>query len=415
MRPTARLAALGTLSATAAEACLAAAAGAVLLSACGSCDSIVRQTAVPAMVGANIDGVEADQGGHRLFFADRTNRGVDIIDTSGAAPRFKGTINLPDSPNGLAFSPGQKRLYAGMDGGQLAVIDVDARSPRYTQVVDKVAVDPTDADLLDYSPRTQSVYVGTGQSGSVVVVDATTEKVTNRFDLNGEVEQPRLDPADGKLYVTTPKTDSVLRLDPATGAVTRTFTQKGCRPAGLAINPSRQIALVACGASTAVFDLRTGQDQVSATVQGGDIVNYDSRVDSFTIGSSHGPSDSTVGVFAGDGHFIGQVASAPNAHGAVFDDATGMLYAAGPQGLLSFSPAACAPLPGWVTPVATSAVFFSPLVAFGLFLLYYAKRRARPGAKEKGQTWEQKQQEDLAAERERMQALEDAIFGPESG
>jgi streptogramin lyase len=413
MRPTARLAALGTVLATAAEACLAAAAGAVLLSACGSCDSIVRQTSLPALAAANIDAVEADQGGHKLYFADRTNHGVDIVDISGAAPRYRGTINLPDLPNGLAFSPSQNRLYAGMDGGQLAVIDVDGRSQQYMQVIDKVTVDTTNADLLDFSPRTNSVYVGTSQSGTVVVVDASTDKVTNRFDVKGPVEQPRLDPADGKLYVTTPKTDSLLRLDPATGAVTRTFTQKGCRPSGLAINPSRQIALVACGASTAVFDLRTGLDQVSATVQGGDIVNYDAPLDNFTIGSSHGPGNSTVGVFAGDGHFLGQVASAPNAHAAVFDDATGLLYAAGARGLLSFSPAACAPLPGWVTPVATSSVFFAPLLAFGLFLVYYSRRRRRPGAKT--QTWEELQQEDLAAERERMRALEDAIFGPESG
>jgi DNA-binding beta-propeller fold protein YncE len=413
MRSAARLASFLTASSVALAAGFSAAAGALLLSACGSCDSIVHQTAVPAMAGANIDAVEADQGGHRLYFADRTNHGVDIVDTSGATPRFKGTINLPDSPNGLAFSPGLKRLYAGMDGGQLAVIDMDARSPQYTQVIDKVTVDTTNADLLDFSPRTHSVYVGTSQSGTVVVVDASTDTVTNRFDVKGPVEQPRLDPADGRLYVTTPKTDALLQLDPATGAVTRTFTQKGCRPTGLAINPSRQIALVACGASTAVFDLRTGLDQVSATVQGGDIVNYDSHVNSFTIGSSHGPSNSTIGVFAGDGHFVGQVASAPNAHGAVFDDASGLLYAASARGLLSFAPAACAPLPGWVTPAATSAVFFAPLLAFGLFLLYYARRPTRPVANK--QTWEQLQQEDFASERERMRALEDVIYGPLDG
>ncbi|HKC19116.1 MAG TPA: YncE family protein [Candidatus Dormibacteraeota bacterium] len=396
---------------------LSAAAGTVLLSACGSCDSIVRQSALPVLAAGSFDGVAADQSGHRLYFADQSIKAVDVVDVSGSSPRFMGSVDLPGSPNGLAVAPGLHRLYAGMDGGQVAVIDTDGTSQSFMQVIDNVTVDaaqtsPT-ADLMDYSASTKSLYVGTGSSGSVVVMDATTDKVTRTFPLNTPVEQPRFDAADGKLYVTTPHTDALLRVDPSNGKVLRTLTQKSCRPSGLAINPSRQIAMVACRGTMALFDLRTGLDQISRSVPGGDIVSYDSSADRFTVGSSHGPRDSSVGVYTGDARFVGMVASSPEAHGAVFDDRTGLLYAVSKAGLLSFSPAACAPPPDWLTFTGGAAVFFVPMALFGLFLISYARRRSQIASSGKRPpTWDELQREDLASERARIRDLEDAIYGP---
>ncbi|HET7338265.1 MAG TPA: hypothetical protein VFK22_01840, partial [Candidatus Dormibacteraeota bacterium] len=257
------------------SALLAAALGTAVLSACGNCDSIVRQTALPVLAAGTFDGVAADQSAHQLYFADRSRQAVDMVDVSGASPRFMGSVDLPDSPNGLAAAPTLHRVYAGMDGGHVAVIDTDRKSQQFMQVVDTVLVDtsataPT-ADLMDYSPSRHTLYVATADNGSVVAVDTQTDKVTATFALNTVLEQPRFDPADGKLYVTAPHIDSLLQLDPATGKVLRTYrvpapprplprptagqptpaarqspVLSGCRPTGLGINPSRQLALVAC-------------------------------------------------------------------------------------------------------------------------------------------------------------------------
>lgn len=414
MPPARKLGSLGAGFATVASAFVSATVGVVLLSACGSCEGIVRQSAFPVLAAGTFDGIEADQSEHRLFFADQTVPGVDIVDLSGAQPRFAGTVGLPAAPNGLAFAPHFRRLYAAMDGGQVAVIDMDRLSQKYLQVVNEITVDPTSADLVEYSAKTNNLYVGSGTA--VVVVDTTTGKVANRFEVGSPVEQPRYNSADGKLYVTTPHTDTLLQLDPSTGQVLRRYVQKKCRPKGVGINPSRGIALVACGSSMAVFNLRTGLDEITRTVPGGDIVTYDPNVDRFTVGSSHGPRDSSVGVFSGDARYMGIVASSPNAHGAVFDDATGLVYAVSSKGLLSFSPAACAPLPDWLTFIGGASVFIVPLVGFGLFLVWYARRRSRIDPKApKPKTWEELRKDDLEAERERMRELEDAIYGPPDG
>lgn len=391
-----------------------AAAGVLLLGACASCESTVRQTAIPVVTAGSFDGIEADQANHRVFLADRSVQGVDVIDVSGSAPRFAGTVDLGAPPNGLAYAPDLKRLLAALEGGNVVVVDMDRSSTRYLTVIDRVTVDASSADLMDYSPKTGRVYIGTSQGGAVVVMDASNGLVKNRYDIKSPVGQPRYDPADGKLYVDATGANALLQINPADGTVTRTYTlTPHCHPNGLAINPARQLALVTCAGSTTLIKLDTGLDSVSMAVPGGDIVSYDGAVDRFAVGSSHGPRDSSIGVMDGQGQFVGSVAASPNARGAVFDDASGLVYGVGAAGLLSFSPAACAPPPDWLTFSGGAAFYATPLLLFVIFCVWYARRRARrdPHA-QAGPTWKQLRAEDLAAERERIRALEDAIYGP---
>jgi YVTN family beta-propeller protein len=292
---------------------VAAAAGVIALSGCAACQSTVRQFAVPAVAAGSFDGVEADQTAHRLYLANRTTSKVDTIDTSSATPRFAGSIDVGAAPNGLAVAPELHRLYAGLSGGDLAVIDTQAGSPTYMQVIKTVKVDTSDADLLDYSPSLQQVFVSTGTGGEVVGVDAVLNELKVRYMLRTNIGQPRYDPADGMLYVTTQGNDSLLRINPATGTVVNTIKVKGCRPNGLAINPGRQLALTTCRSSVAAVNLRTGAWDANRVVAGGDIVSYDAALDRFVVASPHDRSDSAVGVFYGDGTFLGSVAATSNA------------------------------------------------------------------------------------------------------
>ena len=389
---------------------LAAAGGVILLSGCASCQSTVRQLAVPAVAAGSFDGVEADQTAHRLYLADRTNDKVQAIDISTSQPRFAGSIDVGAAPNGLAVAPELHRLYAGLSGGDLAVIDTQAGSPTYMQVIKTVNVDTGDADLLDYSPSLQQVFVSTGIGGDVVGVDAVLNEVKVRYMLRSNLGQPRYDPADGMLYVTTQGTDSLLRIDPASGKVVNTIKVVGCRPNGLAINPGRQLALTTCRSSVATVNLRTGAWDANRVVAGGDIVTYDAAVDRFVVASPHDRNDSAVGVFYGDGRFLGSVAATPEAHGAAFDARRGLVYAPGAAGLMSFAPGACEPPPDGARFAGGMAVFVVPLFAAALFLVWYARRpKDREPA---GPTYEQLRHEDLENERRRMLELEDSIFGP---
>ncbi len=386
---------------------LAAAGGVFALGACASCQSTVRVAAMPVVAAGSFDGVVADPNTHRLYMADRTAKGVDVVDISSTTPRFLATVNLGAMPSGLALAPDRNRLFAAVEGGKVAVIDT-----RSARVIDTIALNASSVDLLDYSPQTQRVYASTGDGGEVVTIDATTDRVRLRLAAKAPVGQPRYDPADGKLYVTTPKSDTLVQINPATGNITRTYVIPKCGPAGVAINPTRQLAMLACGSSVGLLNLQTGAQSVTRVVQGGDLVSYDAAADRFVLASPHGGSDSAVGVFSGSGEFIGSVAATPKAHAAAFDGAHGLVYAPGNEGLMSFAPADCAPPPDWLQFLGGLSIFGVPMLVLILIPVLYAKRMRLPRDPAKP-TFRDLVKEDLEAERERMRALEDGILGLE--
>ncbi len=401
------MASIGTSLAT----MLAAGVSVVLLGACGSCDSTVQQTAMPVLASGSFDGAAVDQRSHLVYLADRAHKGVDVVDIGATSPRFVQMIPLDGPPSGLALASDRQRLYAAVAGGTIAVIDTAAPSNTPMRVVARIQADPNGVDLLDYSAANGRVYAGNGAGAQIVVIDAASDKVLDSIPVSVPVEQPRFDPADGMVYVTAGGNDPLLRVDPSTRVVTRSFALAGCHASGLAINPSRQLAMVACGGSMALFDLKSGANNVSRAVAGGDLVTYDAGMDRFVVASPHGLHDSAIAVFYGDGSFLGSVAVPPIAHGAVIADNDGRVYAPGAAGLMSFSPEVCAPLPSWVTFLLGLAVFAVPLAAFALYLVMYARRedRRRERHEVPVPAWRRKQAY-LNEERERMRALEDAIL-----
>jgi hypothetical protein len=384
----------------------AAAGGVLLLSGCGSCQSTVRTVTMPGIAGAAFDGADIDQQTHRIFLANRTDQSISAVDVGGQTPAGAGTVKLDASPNGLALAPGRHTLYAALDSGGVAVIDTVSM-----RVTSTIPVDATSADLIDYSARTNSLFVGVG--AAVAVVDAATGKVTRRISTASTVEQPRFDPADGLVYATVPLTNSLVQMNPATGYITQSYTVAKCHPSGLAINPSRQVAMLACGGSVALVNLTSGAQEVTRAVQGGDVVTYDAAADTFVIASPHGPTDSVVGAFGGDGHFIASVSSTPNVHAAVYDEGHGVVFAPAPAGLMSFAPAQCAPPPDWLRFTGGLSLFAVPASAFVLFLFLYARRLRREPVERSRPSDRELRAQDLALEIERMRELEDGILGPE--
>ena len=320
---------------------LAAAGGAILLAGCTSCQSTVRTTAMTVIAGGSFDVVVADQPGQRLYLADRAAKGVDVVDISSPQPVFLTTIPLTAAPHGLALDTASHRLFAALGSGAVAVIDTGPRSSN--QVVANIQVESSSLDLIDYSAETDSLYVGSDRT--VLVVDVARQQVTKRITTAMPVGQPRYDPADGMVYATVSGTDSLVQIDPATGFVTRSYVIAKCRPNGVGINPARQLALVSCGGSIALVNLESGAQRVTRVVQGGDVVTYEAAADRFVVASPHDMDESAIGVFAGDGSFIGSVPATSSAHAAAFDSVHGLVYAPGPAGLMSFAPAACAPPP----------------------------------------------------------------------
>jgi DNA-binding beta-propeller fold protein YncE len=380
----------------------------VLLGACGGCDVSVKTTALPPVAGIPpaFDAVEIDQAAQRLYVADRTRTGVDVIDVSTASPRFLQTVDLGGPPSGLALAPDSKRLYASVATGSLAAIDTDPASKDFMKVTDRVSVGKR-ADLIDYGGK--HVYVGSGSS--VVFVDTTTNKVSGQIDLKTSVEQPRFNSTDGMLYVTS--ADSVIQIDPDKAQITKTYGLTGCKAKGLAINPSRQLALVACTVTATAVDLRSGAHWEAAPLSEGDVVSYHPGADRFLEATSFGPTTSVVAMFSGDAKFISSAHTDPRGHAAAYDAVNQIVYTTGAAGILSFHPAACAPGIDWKRMLATVAVYVSPFALLALVLIAYARYRAKNPRQPELQS-RRPEEEDYQFQRERMRDFENSILGADT-
>ncbi len=94
------------------------------------------------------------------------------------------------------------------------MVDTDPASPTADKVVKVVPTGGKSADLIDYSPAMHMLFASNGDGGSITSIDATTGVVKSHFAIGHPLEQPRFNPADGMLYVTSPDADAVFMVDP---------------------------------------------------------------------------------------------------------------------------------------------------------------------------------------------------------
>ena len=351
--------------------------GSVAISACGGSPIPIALTRVPSIAGQNasFDNVEIDQAAHRLYASDRTNRGVDVFDISKPRARYLKTIAMGSNPNGLAIAPDVGRLFVGTASGAVTVVDTSTGA-----IIDQVVTGGSGADLLDYGAARQRLYVSNAADGTVTSIDTATDKVKAHFVIGSyQLEQPRFNPADGMVYVTSPSADSLFRVDPNDGLVKHIFSLGGCTPNGLAINPKSNQALIVCKTFVMSFHLNTGKSEKFAQVLGGDVVNYNAKVDQFFVGSPHITKPSVIGIFGGNPiAYYSSVST--NAHGnsAAYDETNNVVYTPDllpdKAGVASFQlPEKPQVFPAWLSILTTYGFYAALVVGFGLFLLFISR------------------------------------------
>ena len=228
-----------------------------------------------------------DQASRTYYLADRSNKAVDIVDTTSnllitqltANPPFRGFTACPPPPAG-PNNPGANDC-AGPNGvatstNCLFVTDAPSRVVSFNKAtlaqVSDVQTDPTDptrADELAVDPKDSLILAINNASdppfGTLITFDPKTCTLTPPdpksdrviFDLANGVnatngaEQPIWDPGTQKFYVSIPQIGpaveegGVVRIDPKTKTVDQTFGIKFCSPAGLTLGPNEDV-LVGC-------------------------------------------------------------------------------------------------------------------------------------------------------------------------
>ncbi len=304
--------------------------------------------------------MDIDQGAHRLYFADRTLVGVDVIDISGPVGTYLQTVDTGSPPNGVSAAPSVHKVYAGLNDSSVAIIDADPASPSFNTVIARPNTGGEKrADEMDYDPIDAKLYVANSDDGFVTVIDGKSNEIVKRIDgLGSGLEQPRYNPADGMMYMAGTANNLLFKFDPKTDVLVKTYdVVDPCAPNGLAINPKTNQALLGCSVRgayphAAVWDIASEKViAVPRQVGPGNTTIYDPVVDRFFFAARIGDNPA-IGVFAGSPvQFVASVgAGALGGTSVAFDETNRVVYTQdirpGMEGLVSFPlPEAQAPKP----------------------------------------------------------------------
>ena len=210
---------------------------------------------------ANFDVSFVDQASGLLFFADRSNKCIDVIDTKsdrfvGRMGSFVGAVvkdgkvdNETSGPDGVVLAG--KEVWAGDGDNSLKIIDTATGKVTATvntggkTRVDEMAVDDKDGVFIGVNNAEDPPYATVLSTkpdhaviGKVVFVNATDG-----------AEQPAYNPNDGLFYVSTPELDedakkgAVAVIDPKAGKLVKMIPVENCHPAGLAFGPDDNFVL----------------------------------------------------------------------------------------------------------------------------------------------------------------------------
>jgi DNA-binding beta-propeller fold protein YncE len=374
------------------------AAAAALISACGDSAVQLTNTTIPAAIGkgASIDVIDIDQRAHLLYAADRTDQGVDVFDIASPQAKFIQTIRMPGIPNGLAIAPDLGRLFVGTANGSVVIVNINTSSTSYGAVISEVKTGGNGVDLLDYGAGRQRIYAASAADGKIISIDPTTGQIMTRFALgNIRLEQPRYNPADGMVYVTSPDADALFRIDPSTGVLKDKYTLGGCKPVGLAINPTTNKALMACHKYTVAFDLGAGKIIGTFQLGNADIVTYDAKVDRFFVATlPHAQTPGQVGIFGGNPiTYISSAVTKISGNSAAYDETNKAVYTPNVEPtrarLAGFAmPVPLSGLPAFLNTAWPYAAIILGFIALFAFLVRSADpiRRPVPGPKRGSKT-----------------------------
>ena len=295
------------------------------------------------------------------YLADRTNAGIDVINTrtnkflmrvTGDAHVGKFVGQLADSdhsgPNGV--SPASfGRVWAGDGDSTIKIIDIFAGtvlktlSTGGTARVDSLALDTTHQVMLAVNDADSPPFI------TLLSAIPGSEQILTRitFDnaTNG-IESVVFNPRNGLFYVNLPQIGpdqtmgGVAVIDPVSAKVLTTLPVSNCQPTGLALGPRRNLLLGCAQSNDAALTTLTAQviDDVSGAVTatlpqigGDDQATYDAGAKVYFLADRYAVGGAKLGIVnARNNTFIGNVPIGKGSHSVAADPFNNHAFVAEP-------------------------------------------------------------------------------------
>lgn len=279
------------------------------------------------------DYVAADRATHRVYIA----HGPEVTVVDPVAGKVIAQIGpYPGGTHGITFARNANRGYTDDGGNGLAeVFNLATLQPEGS-----VPAQPG-ADGVAFDDATQRVFVISGRSGKITVIDSAKNQVAGTIDVGTDMEAGAVD-RQGKFYVNGAKTNQLIRIDIATNKIDARYPLAGCNsPSGLAIDRANRVLFSTCrNGVMVVINGATGQQLATLPIgQGTDTAMFDpvrkrafssnGRDGTITVVQEQSPTSFAV---------IGTVKTQVTGRTMAVDPATGWLYVAAAQEKPGFKP-----------------------------------------------------------------------------
>lgn len=297
-----------------------------------------------------------DPGSHTFYLADRTNAGVDMIDTT--SNKFLGTIggfigvkggSSTSGPDGVLVIGDRNELWAGDGDSTVKVVDLKSRA-----IVASISTGGTKrADELAYDSADGIILIGNDSDNPpfLTFISVTSRTVVGKISYPNAtgLEQPVWNPTNDMFYVSVPATKTnpggeINVIDPKSMKIVQVFPLTNQNPNGLALGPNQQLligqsadGLKAGGkAQTIIIDAVSGKVVARIPQVGGeDQVWYNPGDNRYYIGANHMTTDGTksgteisvLGIIdAATNLWIENVPTGPNSHNVAVDPSNNHVF-----------------------------------------------------------------------------------------
>lgn len=301
-----------------------------------------------------------DQASHMYYFADSSNRRVDIVDAN--SDRLVGSIGGFTGYNSNKAFKGPDdivtdnlhQLWVGNGDSTVKVVNLKTR----TIVASISTGGKKRADELAYDARDQILVVTNGADtpAFATFISVTSRKILGKLVLpeaTEGLEQPLWDAQTHRFYIAVPSLrqhpgGEIVVVDPFSRHVTAAYPLPGnCHPTGLNLGP-RQDLMVGCDGHPVI--LNTTDGHIEATiyqVSGIDEVWYNRGDQSYYLAASTNPSSSVLAIVdANTRIWLKNIPTAPGSHSVAVNEQNNHIFI--PQdgrGITVYSPSHTCLLP----------------------------------------------------------------------
>jgi DNA-binding beta-propeller fold protein YncE len=206
--------------------------------------------AVPRSPGS-FDYMYVDAARRYLLVAHTGSKSMDVFNLdTGALLR---QVNV-GSAHGIAIDVKDRKYFVSTVEGVVAVVDRD------NLVLNDRPLTPGPGDAMAFDPKNNTVYVDEDAGTRIFTVSGRTNKPGPVITIPQDPEYLNYDPGTDKLYQNIVSTNAVLVIDPATNAVTATWsTLPATTPHGQAIDSAAARMFIAGSNGILVMmDMKSG-------------------------------------------------------------------------------------------------------------------------------------------------------------